>query len=97
MSFLYLLNSLLIFNLSSICVKKLVPNFNDDKFPAKDFDGFLTSNNRYVGREEAWKIAKLNKQIIFGLKASDWDDEPLIKGLGFSERPKSILISENLY
>jgi hypothetical protein len=46
--------------------------------------GFLTSTNRFVDRKEAWKIAKENNQIQFGLIASDNGDD-------------SILISENLY
>ena len=46
--------------------------------------GFVTSLDRYVDRYEAWKIAKENNQIQFGLKASENGDD-------------SILISENLY
>jgi hypothetical protein len=46
--------------------------------------GFLTSKNRYVDRKEAWKIAKENNQIKYGLEASDRGED-------------SILISENLY
>ncbi len=57
--------------------------------------GFLTSADRYVGREEAWKIAKENGQIFYGLKVSDRDNEQLDKITG--EQCKSILISENLY
>lgn len=50
----------------------------------RELSGFITSTNRYVNRQEAWKIAKANNQIQFGLVASDNGDE-------------SILISENLY
>lgn len=46
--------------------------------------GFLTSLNRYVGRKEAWQIAKLAGQIKYGLIASENGED-------------SILISENLY
>ena len=46
--------------------------------------GFITSLDRYVDRQEAWKIALANNQIVFGKDASDNDDD-------------SILISENLY
>jgi len=63
-----------------------------------DPSGFITSTNRFVDREEAWKIAKEQGQIIHGLEASDWDDQDdLLKGFTGTERPKSILISENLY
>lgn len=50
----------------------------------KKQQGFITSANRYVGRQEAWQIAKTNKQIQYGLSCCDNGDE-------------SILISENLY
>jgi len=46
--------------------------------------GFLTSENRYVDRKEAWNIAKDNNQIKYGLKASE-------------DGINSELISENLY
>ena len=75
----------------------LIGDIDTDKLPDRDSQGFLTSLNRYVGREEAWKIAKENKQIIYGLKASDRDNEEVEKWLGMTEKPKSILISENLY
>ena len=78
-------------------LKALIGNIDTDKLPDRDGQGFLTSLNRYVGREEAWKIAKENKQIIYGLKVSDRDDEKIEKWLGMTEKPKSILISENLY
>jgi hypothetical protein len=52
--------------------------------PGREHQGFLTSLNRFVNRKEAWKIAKLNNQIRFGLVASDNGDD-------------SELISENLY
>lgn len=50
----------------------------------REHQGFLTSLDRYVNRKEAWKIAKENNQIQFGLSASEDGDD-------------SILISENLY
>lgn len=55
-----------------------------DDLPEREDQGFLTSYNRYVGRKEAWTIAKANNQIIYGLEASENGEE-------------SILISENLY
>jgi len=78
-------------------LKALVPHIDPDKLPDRDNQGFLTSKNRYVNREEAWVIAKANNQIVFGLKACDHDDDILIKGLDIKDKPKSILISENLY
>jgi hypothetical protein len=52
----------------------------------RENQGFITSLDRYVSRKEAWKIAKLNNQIQFGLIASENENED-----------ESILISENLY
>jgi len=46
--------------------------------------GFITSDNRYVNRREAWKIAKASNQIKYGLEASENGED-------------SMLISENLY
>ena len=46
--------------------------------------GFLTSENRFVDRKEAWKIAKKEGQIYFGYEASNNGEN-------------SELISENLY
>ena len=77
-------------------LESLVGEIDEDKLPNRDKQGFLTSLNRYVGREEAWKIAKENNQIQFGLEACDHDNDPFCKGLEIDE-PKSILISENLY
>jgi len=48
----------------------------------RDHQGFLTSENRYVGRKEAWHIAISNNQVKFGPTQTD---------------ENSILISENLY
>lgn len=56
----------------------------EENEPGRDKQGFLTSYNRFVDRKEAWKIAKENNQIVFGLEASENGDD-------------SILISENLY
>jgi len=78
-------------------LKALVGEIDESKLPTRDKQGFLTSNNRYVNREEAWVIAKENNQIVHGLKASDRDNEKLDAWLGLEESPKSILISENLY
>lgn len=52
--------------------------------PDRKEQGFLTSNNRFVDRVEAWKIAKYNNQIKYGIEVSDNGDN-------------SELISENLY
>lgn len=62
----------------------------------RDQQGFITSTNRYVGRAEAWIIAKENNQIQFGLEAC----EPIT--LNFDGKletlgDQAILISENLY
>jgi|TARA_R110000851_G_scaffold112921_4_gene237324 hypothetical protein len=78
-------------------LEALVGKIEESELPDRNKQGFLTSQNRYVGREEAWVIAKANNQIKFGLNASDHDDDILIDGLGISEKPKSMLISENLY
>jgi len=59
-------------------------DYNIDDLPDRDEQGFLTSENRFVSRREAWFIAKKNKQIRFGLEATENGE--------FSE-----LISENLY
>jgi hypothetical protein len=75
----------------------LTGELDPDKLPDRNKQGFLTSENRYVGREEAWIIAKERKQIVYGLEASDMDNEILLEGLDIKETPKSILISENLY
>lgn len=49
-----------------------------------EIEGFLTSDNRFVDRKEAWKIAEKAGQIRFGYGASNKDID-------------SELISENLY
>lgn len=59
-------------------------NMSDNDY--RESQGFLTSSNRFVGRKEAWIIAKENNQIKFGLKASTAEN-----------KDDSILISENLY
>lgn len=48
----------------------------------RNHQGFITTDNRYVSRAEAWKIAIAANQVIRGSTNSDAD---------------SILISENLY
>ena len=68
----------------SDCYEILRELFADPVLPSREDQGFLTSLNRYVDRKEAWKIAKENNQIKFGLTASEAGDD-------------SILISENLY
>lgn len=78
-------------------LKNLIGEIDANKLPSRDDQGFLTSENRYVGREEAWKIAKENSQIVYGLKVSDRDKEEVSKWVGFESPPKSILISEHLY
>ena len=65
-------------------LKQLKPDITEDEEPDRNMQGFLTSLNRFVDRKEAWKIAKANNQIKFGLEVSDNGDD-------------SILISENLY
>jgi hypothetical protein len=57
-------------------------NMSDDEY--RKHQGFITSLDRFVGRQEAWEIAKKNNQIKFGLLSSENDED-------------SILISENLY
>lgn len=57
-------------------------NFDYSKTEIKQ--GFITSENRYVSREEAWQIAKKSNQIKFGYNATVDD-----KDAG--------LISEHLY
>ena len=83
------------------CYKVLKDLLGEESFnnlPDRDHQGFLTSLNRYVGREEAWIIAKENNQIAYGLKASEAVDEELNKWLGLPEKyNEPILISENLY
>lgn len=39
--------------------------------PEREQQGFLTSQNRYVSRSEAFKIAKSNKQIIHKMFDND--------------------------
>ena len=68
----------------SDCYEILRELYADPVLPPRENQGFLTSLNRYVDRKEAWKIAKDNNQIKFGLTASENGDD-------------SILISENLY
>lgn len=81
-------------------LESLAGKIDAEKIPDRNHQGFLTSENRYVGREEAWIIAKANNQIVHGLKTCDRDNDELDeldKHLGMTEVPKSILISENLY
>ncbi len=74
-------------------LKSLTGDIDKSKLPDRKKQGFLTSNNRYVGREEAWIIALDNNQIVYGLGASKID----INIQGIECANKEILISENLY
>lgn len=65
-------------------LRRLLPHLTEEELPTREHQGFLTSENRYVDRKEAWKIAKTNNQIIYGQEASENGED-------------SILISENLY
>jgi hypothetical protein len=66
-------------------LKLLSTEFNKKiELPPREKQGFLTSQNRFVDRKEAWKIAKENNQIKYGYDASEDGED-------------SILISENLY
>ena len=75
----------------------LRPDISEVELPDRTKQGFLTSVNRYVNREEAWIIAKASNQIVYGLEVSDHDDDKLLLELDIKDRPKSMLISENLY
>jgi hypothetical protein len=61
-------------------IRSINPNYKPDR----KNQGFLTSMNRFVDRKEAWRIAVANKQIKYGLIASDNGED-------------SSLVSENLY
>ena len=61
---------------------KLLPD--EENVPGRDEQGFLTTHNRYVSREDGWDIAKKHNQIIVG------------ENLGDPNQPR-MLISENLY
>lgn len=52
-------------------LSKLAPHIKNDQLPGRQNQGFLTSDNRYVDRKEAWIIAKKNNQIAYGLESSD--------------------------
>jgi len=65
-------------------IRLINPNITEEELPERYLCGFLTSKNRFVNRKEAWKIALVNNQIKYGLKASDNGEN-------------SELISENLY
>ena len=78
-------------------IEKLCGDIDTDKLPDRKKQGFLTSENRYVSREEAWDIAKANNQIKYGLEACEKPNKELEKWLGFEDSPLPALISENLY
>ena len=65
---------------------RLVPDLPAEQLPDNEHQGFLTSKNRYVNRQDGWDIALANNQIEHGLIASTAE-----------EGERSILISENLY
>jgi hypothetical protein len=65
-------------------IENLLGIKSDDLPGGREREGFLISDNRFVDRKEAWKIAKENNQIKFGLEASENGED-------------SQLISENLY
>jgi len=48
-------------------IKLLVEDLNEEDIPDRKDQGFLTSKNRYVSRNEAFKIAQENKQIWHSL------------------------------
>lgn len=68
----------------SDCYQALSNLIGDQAFRSVNCDGqgFITSENRYVSRAEAWRMAKENNQIKFG-PCSEFDQMELI--------------SENLY
>lgn len=49
------------------CYKILFAITNSDNPPGNDKQGFITSQNRFVTRKEAYKIAKENNQIRWGV------------------------------
>lgn len=57
-------------------------NISDEDI--RKYQGFMTSLDRFVSRKEGYIIAKDNNQIVYGLTASENEED-------------SILISENLY
>lgn len=63
-------------------LRGLVSDIKESDLPNRDCQGFLTSKNRFVGRAEAFKIAKSNNQITHNML----DDNEL-----------AILTSEDLY
>lgn len=76
-------------------LKSLLGKIDSSKLPNRDNQGFLTSTNRYVDRQEAWIIALNNNQIIYGLEASR--NAININGIECDDKDPEILISENLY
>ena len=63
-------------------LKNLIGNLEDSNLPQREHQGFLTSKNRFVSREEAFKIAKERHQIIHYM---------------FEDDEVGQLISEDLY
>jgi len=78
-------------------LKSLIGEINPNKIPKQNHQGFLTSKNRYINREDAWVIAKEQNQIFYGLNSHYLGDDILIKELKINKSYKPILISENLY
>ena len=68
----------------TILKKLLTPYIHPDDIilPEREYQGFITSTNRYVDRKEAFKIAKENNQIWHNL---------------FDDVDENILTSEDLY
>ena len=63
-------------------LESLLGEVKAEDIPKRDNQGFLTSHNRYVNREEAFRIAKENNQI--------WHDV-------FKNDKEGSLVSEDLY
>jgi len=63
----------------------IIGEVDPSTLPDRDDQGFLTSLNRYVGREEAFNIAKANDQIL------------KISPLYGADSENRILASEDLY
>lgn len=54
-----------------IILRQFKPNIKEEDEPGREFQGFLTSKNRYVSREEAFIIAKEQEQIIHHMFDND--------------------------
>ena len=65
-----------------IILRQFKPNIKEEDEPGREYQGFLTSKNRYVTRKEAFNIAKEQEQIIHHM----FDDDLIGE-----------LVSEDLY